>query len=328
MIQKGSRVQIRRAGVGNVRTGAPIRPNDRIRLASVSKALSGGASLRLVSKGRLKLKDTIGKLLPYLPKDWHRVTLAEALHHTSGLPDFTGTEGFLKYFGSHLRGRIAPRKLLAFARKEKLNFKPGTRYRYSNSDNIAVGLMVQAVTGHNYGAELRRLVSRPLRMRRTLLPRGARLRRPFTHGYDVAKDGKRPEDLSQVASMSFVWASGGVASTPLDLNRFIRGYLGGRLFGDKVRARQHDWVLGGSGPPGPGINSAGLALFRYQTRCGTVYGHTGNFPGYTNFTAATPSGRRSVVVTVNTQYNEGQDPDVYRDLRRTWSYAVCAMLSN
>jgi hypothetical protein len=45
--------------------------------------------------------------------------------------------------------------------------------------------------------------------------------------------------------------------------------------------------------PGPGRNSAGLAVFRYRTRCGTVYGHTGNFPGYVQFAAATRDGSRA-----------------------------------
>jgi D-alanyl-D-alanine carboxypeptidase len=40
--------------------------------------------------------------------------------------------------------------------------------------------------------------------------------------------------------------------------------------------------------PGPGTNSAGLAIFRYQTRCGTVYGHTGNFPGYVQWPPPRP----------------------------------------
>ena len=43
-----------------------------------------------------------------------------------------------------------------------------------------------------------------------------------------------------------------------------------------------------SEPPGPGKNSAGLGIFRYETRCGTVWGHTGNYPGYTQFAAGEP----------------------------------------
>jgi D-alanyl-D-alanine carboxypeptidase len=44
-----------------------------------------------------------------------------------------------------------------------------------------------------------------------------------------------------------------------------------------------------------------LAIFRYETRCGTVWGHTGNTLGYTQFMAASPNGKRSVVVSINTQ---------------------------
>ena len=85
-----------------------------------------------------------------------------------------------------------------------------------------------------------------------------------------------------------------------------------------------DWWPGGeSSPPGPGKNSAGLALFRYQTRCGTVYGHTGNFPGYVQFAAATANGRRAVTTTLNIPAPTGT---LLEQLRRVQTTAVCALL--
>jgi D-alanyl-D-alanine carboxypeptidase len=118
-------------------------------------------------------------------------------------------------------------------------------------------------------------------------------------------------------------------SSPLDLNRFVRAYVGGRLFSAPVQDAQRQWVPGASGPPGPGTNDAGLALFRYRTRCGTVYGHTGNFPGYTAFIAASADGRRSAVVLVNTQLSPQVPPPgetAFRALRRAEGLAVCAAL--
>ena len=131
--------------------------------------------------------------------------------------------------------------------------------------------------------------------------------------------------------MSFVWASGGLYSTPHQLNRFSRGYVGGALFGDPARSQQFRFIAGAdSEPPGPGRNSAGLALFRYETRCGTVYGHTGNFPGYTQFAAATPSGKRSLTVSANRQLAPDapgkRAPEVFEVLRRDYTRAVCALL--
>src|SRR5262245_234590 len=62
------------AGVADVRTGAAPRPGERMRLASVSKAYSGAAALRLVAQKRLSATSTIGEVLPTLPRAWSAVT--------------------------------------------------------------------------------------------------------------------------------------------------------------------------------------------------------------------------------------------------------------
>ena len=94
--------------------------------------------------------------------------------------------------------------------------------------------------------------------------------------------------------------------------------------------REQGVIEGGSSePPGPGHNSAGLALFRYETKCGTVRGHTGNTPGYTQFMAASADGRRSVVVSINEQLfpPEVGVPAAFDALRRAEERAVCAALA-
>jgi D-alanyl-D-alanine carboxypeptidase len=172
------------------------------------------------------------------------------------------------------------------------------------------------------------LVLRPLGLRQTSLPAGFRMPKPYVHGYTLPSPGR--EDWSQVVSAAWVQASGGVVSTPSDLNRFIRAYVGRKLFGRAVQAQQLRFVMGHSEPIGPGQNSAGLAIFRYRTRCGTVYGHTGNFNGYTQFAAATLDGRRSVTVSVNEQLAQdlaGPGHAVFKRLRAAEETAVCAALA-
>jgi D-alanyl-D-alanine carboxypeptidase len=84
-------------------------------------------------------------------------------------------------------------------------------------------------------------------------------------------------------------------------------------------------VKGGrSSPPGPGANSAGLAVFRYRTKCGTVYGHTGNFPGYVQFAAASRDGSRAVTTSLNIPAPTGK---LLARLRAVQQTAVCALLS-
>jgi D-alanyl-D-alanine carboxypeptidase len=332
VVQRGTRRKVHTFGVRNIKGGLPMRVDDRMRIASAAKAFSGAVALSLVSKGALSLNDTIGKRLPKLPRSWHEITLRQLLNHTSGLPDILEDRDFIKAFLASLGKAPPPKKLLTYVydHHPPLRFDPGSKYQYSNSDNIAVALMVEAATGTSYEHQLRERVYRPLGLKKTSLPHGPNLRKPFIHGYDNVPSQDPPEDISELVAAGWAWASGGIVSTPAELNAFIRGYVGGKLFDERTRAKQRRVIEGGgSEPPGPGKNSAGLAIFRYQTRCGTVWGHTGNTPGYTQFMAASPDGRRSVTVSINAQHTLASGSrTVFEALRRAEAKAVCAALAD
>ncbi len=329
VVQRGERRDVHAFGVANLKSERPMRVDDRMRIASAAKAFSGAASLSLVSEGTLSLDDTIGERLPGLPDAWSEVKLGQLLGHTSGIPDFSNDPGFRRALFASLTKAPPPEELLSFVEDEDLLFEPGSEYRYSNSDNIAVALMVEAATGRTYEGQLQEQVYGPLGLRKTTLPSGPNLREPFIHGYDNDPSEQPPEDVSELFAAGWAWASGGVVSTPADMNTFIRGYVGGDLFDRRTRSQQRSvFEGGGSEPPGPGKNSAGLALFRYETRCGTVWGHTGNTPGYTQFVAASPNGRRSVVVSINSQLTPtAGEPGAFDALRRAEGRAVCAALA-
>jgi D-alanyl-D-alanine carboxypeptidase len=328
VVRRGGRSFVHRAGVADLRSERRWRASDHMKLASTSKAYSGAVALSLVRRGVLDLDDTIGERLPTLPRAWAAVRLGQALHHTSGLPDYTTNARFQADINADLLRRFTPPELIAYVANEPLLFPPGSAFNYSNTDNIVVALMAEAATSRSYERLLRTRVFSPLGLSGTSLPGGPRLPRPFAHGY--AFDPPQPaEDVSEAVSMSWVWASGGMQSTPTELGRFIRGYVSGRLFGRALRRQQRRWVDGHSEPIGPGTNSAGLALFRYRVGCGTVYGHTGNFPGYTQFAAASSDGRRSATVSVNTQLAQDRfSMPAFRALRRGFARAACAALAS
>ena len=334
VVQRGQHRKVHTFGVRNIKSGLPIRVDDRMRIASVAKAFSGAVALSLVSKGALSLNDTIGKRLKKLPEPppaaWADITLRQLLNHTSGLPDILEDQDYLDAFLASLTKAPPPEKLLTYLYNNipPLRFVPGSKYQYSNSDNIAVALMAEAATGKSYEDLLRELVYRPLGLRKTSLPRGTNLRKPFIHGYDTSQ--QPPEDVSEDFAAGWAWASGGIVSTPADLNTFIRAYVGGKLFDERTQAKQRRVIEGGSSePPGPGMNSAGLAIFRYETRCGTVWGHTGNTLGYTQFAAASADGRRSVTVSINAQHTPTTgSPVVFEALRHAEELAVCAALAD
>jgi D-alanyl-D-alanine carboxypeptidase len=322
-LYRDGRMMVLRAGRADVRRRRAPRASDHMRIASISKAYGGAIVLNLVRAGALGLDDTIAERLTGMPSTWGPVTVRQMLNHTSGLPDYTRSAAFAEQAKKDPRGYVSPTRIVDWVRAEPLAFAPGSRYEYSNTDNIVVGLIVEAVTGRSYAQELGQVVFRPAKLRKTSFPVGPALSRPFIHGY-VVEEGEAPADVSTALSPSGAWASGAIVSTPRDLNAFIRSYLGLRFFSREQQVEQMRFVPGGeSSPPGPGRNSAGLALFRYRTRCGTVYGHTGNFPGYVQWAAATADGTRAVTTSLNIPAPTGK---LLARLRGVQTTAVCALL--
>jgi D-alanyl-D-alanine carboxypeptidase len=310
-------------GRADVKKAAKPRATDHMRIASVAKAFSGAVALNLVRSGQLGLDDTIEGVVPTLPKAWGKVTLRELLNHTSGVPDYTQSEAFFKHAETKPRAYVPPAEIISWVAKDPLVFRPGTKYEYSNTDNIVVGLMVEAVTKQSYTDELQKIVLGPAKLSQTSLPTKIKLPTPFIHGYVVPPE-EEEVDVSESLNPSGAWASGAIISTPQNLNAFIRADLGLRFFDKAEQEQQMKWWPGGeSSPPGPGKNSAGLALFRYQTKCGTVYGHTGNFPGYTQFAAATADGSAAVTTSLNIPAPSGA---LLAQLRKVQTDAVCDLL--
>jgi D-alanyl-D-alanine carboxypeptidase len=325
VVQSGAQPKQYNAGTGDIATKQPFADTDAMRLASVAKAFSGAAAVSAVADGKLALDTTIGTVLPTQPAAWSKVTVAQLLQHTSGIPDFSKSPQFQEAVGASLATAPPPEQLLTYVADQPLSFTPGTKYKYSNSDNILVGLMVAAVDGRSYPDSLAARVYAPLGMTATSLPTGVEMPTPFAHGYQPDPPNA-DEDVSEVIAAGWSWASGGVVSTPQDANRFVRGYASGQLTDAPTQAQQFTFRPGSSEPPGPGTNAAGLGIFRYRTSCGTVYGHTGNTPGYTQFIASSRDGKRSTVVSINSQLTPERNPKRFAELRNIYGLAVCAAM--
>ena len=327
VVQRGPSPVLHQAGTAIVGRHSPFQLTDHTRVASVAKAYSGATSLAEVSAGKLALDSTVGATLGSeltgLPATWDAITLTQLLQHTSGLVDFSTSKEFRDALTANLLVPQPPAQLVSYVFGDPLLFTPGSKYHYSNTDNIVVGLMVQAATGQSYESELAAKVTTPLGLTGTTLPTGIEIDEPYVHGYDITNHAN-PEDVSMLFAAGWTWASGGVVATPGDANAFVRAYVGGQLFDAATRKAQLSFRAGSSEPPGPGTNAAGLAVFRYQTKCGTFYGHTGNTPGYTQFVGASKDGTRSAAVSVNAQITPNVNKQAFPALRKIFELAVCA----
>ena len=178
-----------------------------------------------------------------MPAAWSAVTVRQLLNHTSGVPDYTKSAAFAKQFKTDPRGFVSPQKVIDWVRADPLQFAPGSRFEYSNTDNIVIGLIVEAIAREPYGKALKEIVFDPAKLRRTTFPTKVALPSPFIHGYLTAP-GEKPEDVSTILSPSGAWASGAIVSTPRDLNAFIRADLGLKFFSRAQQREQMRFVAG------------------------------------------------------------------------------------
>lgn len=311
------------AGVSSLESGRPIRPDTHFRIASVTKSFTAAIVMQLVAEGKLSLDDTVEDLAPGLLAAGDQITVRQLLGHTSGLPDYVENDAFLERAGSG--ESITPRQALGFVADEDLEFEPGSEYDYSDSDNIALGLIIEEVTGSSFEQELRSRILEPVGLDETTLATSRRFPKPHAQGYQYSEDGSgEPDNVTDFPlDPNGAWASGALISTPSDVSRFFGALLGGEVVPQQQLEQMMDTVPGAGSPPGPGTNNAGLGLFGWEIACGEIWGHTGSWPGFRTLGAASEGGDSALAMVVNATNTSDEANDA---ILRAQELAACHAL--
>ncbi|MFI2318550.1 beta-lactamase [Streptomyces sp. CB00072] len=292
----GSRDRTYTAGTGDLATGAPVPVDGQVRIGSNTKTFVAVVVLQLVAERRVSLDAFVDTYLPGLVRgkgiDGRRITVRHLLQQTSGLPEYTSR------LGDDVR-HYAPHELLATALRHPADFAPGKRWKYSNTNYVLAGLIVQKITGRPLADEIDRRVIQRIGLRHTYFPApgDASIREPHPHGYHQEPAQTPLRDITEM-DPSWAWAAGQMISTNSDLNRFFTALLTGRLLPAPQLARMRSTVPADA-TFGPGARY-GLGLVSRPLPCGGLsWGHGGSFPGYETRGGVTEAGRAAnVAVTV------------------------------
>jgi D-alanyl-D-alanine carboxypeptidase len=219
------------AGAADLTDGRSPRPADRFRAGSVTKVLVAAVVLHLWTAHRLRLDAPIGRYLPgLLPPDSARITVAQLLNHTSGLPDHQGLPdlGTPEAVLRHRFDRWTPQQWVDTVAHGPLKFRPGTAQEYRGINYVLLALLVEELTGRPYGEAIASRVLRPLGLDHTLIPGDdPRLHGPHVHGYLRMTDGSL-RDVT-VFDQSGSWGEGELVSSLDDLWRLQQALFSGEL---------------------------------------------------------------------------------------------------
>lgn len=292
------RVRDYTAGTGDRRTGAAVPVNGQVRAGSNTKSFTAAVVLQLVGEGKVKLDEPIETYLPGLVHgdgiDGKRITVRNLLQHTSGLPDYTQS---LDPDPFKIRDTYYnPRDMLDLALSKKAEFKPGAKWRYSNTNYVLAGLLVEKVTDRPFGEELTNRIIRPLGLKDTYWPTAGERGIRGTHpkGYGSTTPGGPLKDITRL-DPSQAWAAGQLVTTPRDLNHFFSALLGGKVLDAAELKEMTTTVPATEGSVTPNTEY-GLGLFRTPLSCGgDLWGHGGSIHGYETFGGVTDDGRAATV---------------------------------
>ena len=153
-------------GLADLEQGVVISPETCFDFASVSKHMTAFAVLLLVQEGRLDLDDDIRRYMPELPEFAEQIHVRDLLHQTSGLWEFWTI--LTNYAGFNVRDYITMADVLVLlAEQPAPNFAPGTRYAYTNTNYSLLSVIVERVTGRDFGDWTRERIFQPLGMEAT-----------------------------------------------------------------------------------------------------------------------------------------------------------------
>lgn len=301
---KGSDTWNGAAGTADRESGAPVDPGAHFRIASLSKPFVAAVVLQLAEEQHLDLGDTIADHISVPLQHAERITLRMLLSHTSGVHSYSRSMPDVREEPERL---WTPGELVAIAAEHGPEFSPGAETAYSNTNYVLLAMIIEEVTGRPYVQEITDRILRPLDLTDTYLPEGPAVPEPFLAAYLPESSGATLAEAAPVTEFSPTrwYGTAQVVSTVGDVNRFYRALIDGDVLGPAIREE----MLTVHGPLGED-EGYGLGLRRWSLSCGVqVWGHTGNIPGYRNWTVH-HAGRHFTLFQA--RFTEDPDPPAER----------------
>ncbi|MEU2290391.1 serine hydrolase domain-containing protein [Streptomyces bacillaris] len=280
---------------GSARLGGkvPVPRDGYVRAGSNTKTFTAVVVLQLVAEGKVALDEPIETYLPGVARgqgiDGRKITVRQLLQHTSGLPNYTehiGLEDFEKVQHTFFH----PHDLLTAALAHPADFAPGTKWKYSNTNYLLAGMLIEKVTERPVQEQITERVIRKAGLRHTSWPQPGDQTLPKPHARGYALSSLENGKVIDATRMDPSWggAAGQLISTPSDLAKFARQLLDGKLLAPAQLAEMRKTV---DAPLMPGWRY-GLGVFSIPLSCGGEYwGHGGDIDGYETRGGATDDGR-------------------------------------
>ena len=223
--QKGKVLLEKGYGPRNISSNTFNDSNTIFPIASLTKQFTATVILQLQEKGKLSVQDKLSKYFPDYPNG-ENISVENLLTNTSGIHNFNDAD-----FMSKIGEKSIPKdSLLDLFKNLPLDFKPGEKFGYSNSNYVLLGLIIEKVTGKSYYQVLQENILKPLGMNQSGFDFASLKSTKKAMGYLIwSKQTKRP---APVIDSSVSYAAGAMYSTVADLYKWDQALYTNRVLRD------------------------------------------------------------------------------------------------
>ena len=279
------------AGIGDLETAAPMRLDDHVRIASITKTFVATVVLQLVDEGMLSLDDRLEPFITGIPNG-DEITIRQLLNMTAGIYSYINDPVIAVDYDRDPLLPFIPEQAVAIVRAHgEADFPPGTRSQYSDTNYILLGLIIEQVTGRSVAAEIAERIIVPLGLTQTSFAATPEMPDPYAHGYAVDHVGAPLRDVTR-SNPDVAWAAGAMISTMDDLRVWVDALVAGSLLSPSLQAERlaiEEWR---SEPVRVGY---GLGILEI----GGLLGHNGGIMGYGSWMMRDPETGATLVVVTN-----------------------------
>jgi len=237
--RRGEILMAKGYGLANVELNVPVTPETLFQSGSVGKQFTAAAVMLLVEEGKIGLDDSIVKYFPNAPTSWQPIHVKNLLSHTSGLAEYESEEGTAQNGSFYLRLDFTEEKLLEKTEVLPIEFQPGEKWAYRNTNYMLLGIMIHKVSGKFYADYLAERIFAPLGMTSTRLISEADIIPNRSSGYEL--NGDKLQNQSWVSPTFNSTADGTLYFNVLDLAKWDGALYGTSLL--KQSSLERIWTV-------------------------------------------------------------------------------------
>ncbi|MDB5003415.1 MAG: CubicO group peptidase beta-lactamase class family [Mucilaginibacter sp.] len=227
--KKGQIIYTKAFGMADPQTQKPMQTDMIFRIGSMTKQYTAIAILQLVELGKISLQDSIQKYVKEFPSKGYPITIENVLTQTSGIPDYMTIQN---HDPAKNRNEYTPAQGVDYFKDEPLNFKPGSKFEYSNSNFYLLGYIIEQVTWQTYESYIKKHLFESAGLQHTYYIHKDATATNIASGY--SRSGGKNWDSAELQDPTIMYAAGGIMTNAGDLFKWHQALSAGKLVSPKT----------------------------------------------------------------------------------------------